>query len=281
MPHYALIGPTGYGSFRFVGRPLAERLGCEVYDSRSPFQLTSAHYRAICTLKADVSSEVRRRCELLVYHPVDHWTSCGRASAMQPADYWRQQFDRNQFDVIVASTVAAAESMRAALPGSVRVEFVPHPANPGVHPGGFDASGPVVYSGLRTFIAGGLAEITAACLAIGRPFVHSSSSNPSTILRGAALVLAPRLPPSDNPLNRVAKPTQKVENAIAAGLPLLATDCPAITLGYPDACVAKAADWLDPAILAGRMRAAIDRGPLLRAPFTLCQHLDEMCRLMA
>ena len=91
------------------------------------------------------------------------------------------------------------------------------------------SDGPVVYSGAKRYIQSELAAIKKACKDLDRRLVLESGKGPPHRLRGASLVLHLRLAPHDTPLNRWCKPQVKLENAAAAGCPVLASGHPSVT----------------------------------------------------
>ncbi len=164
--------------------------------------------------------------------------------------------------------------MREALPDRVRVHLSPHHADPRIHEGWADKDGPVVYAGLRRFAATGLERIRRACALIGKEFVVAGDF---TALRGASLALALRLAPYDTPLYRRCKPQVKIANALAGGLAVVATDCPAATSLYPDV-PAVPVDF-SASQLADAMRHAL-AGKRAGRRYHLGDHLAAMDRVL-
>ncbi len=94
---------------------------------------------------------------------------------------------------------------------------------------------------------------------IGRSIVFDHDHHAWRSLKGASLVLATRLPPYAATLNRIGKPAVKVANAAQAGIPVLATDDPAIISLWPDLAdvcapigdfhhASKVAEWMERAL---------------------------------
>ena len=87
----------------------------------------------------------------------------------------------------------------------------------------------------------------------------------------------PRLAPFNTPLYRYCKPQIKLENAAAAGLPAVATDCPASTSLHPDVVTVPADFSVDE--LAAAMQRAVD-GPGLGPPYTSDDYLRSMATVL-
>jgi hypothetical protein len=215
---------------------------------------------------------LRGRCRRLIFDPLDSFYSARRGG--DAVQYWKSLHDELRFDDIIATSPACQELMRRALPAEVNVHLVPHQCDQRIDERWRDPAGPVVYAGLKSFVASGLGRIEDACRLIGKRFVLASDC---TQLRGASLVLSLRLPPWDDELNRHCKPQIKLENAAAAGLPAVSTDCPAARSRFPRIPVVPT-DFT--AIqLADAMRTAL-AGPGLSRPFRDVDFLEAMRQIL-
>jgi len=256
-----IVGPREYGSYKMRGAPVARRFGFEEFDARRPRRVRpSGRYAIGVALKCPAPETVRRHCDRVVFEPLDLWFGDRGSGNMRPGDWLKRQHNAAPFDDLIASTLPMAEAGERRLPRSVRVHFVPHHADPRVGLDWYDAAGPIVYAGHRDFVAGHRDTIREAGRMIGRDVVLDTSVNAWRALRGAALVLAPRLR-SRSRLNLEGKPTVKLANAAQAGIPALATPDPASAELFFDVRTAAAADWANPVTLAGHLDAALSDKP--------------------
>jgi hypothetical protein len=266
----AVVGSRPFAGVKMRGHVLAKHLGCHVI---SPEQLAGLpHCNTIIAIKSCNPALVRAKCDRLIYDPLDAF--CFSRREVDCTEYWRSKYQELPFDDILATSPACLETMRAALPPQVRVHLVPHQCDHRIREDWRDLSGPVVYVGLRAFIKSGLDRVAEACRMIGKEFVVSQSY---TALKGASLALALRLPPFNSPLYRFCKPQIKLENAAAARLPVVATDCPASISLHPG--IERIPVHFSASELARAMRRAIG-GPGLSNPFTNQQYLAVMDRIL-
>lgn len=265
-----VVGDPRFGGVQMRGRALAKHLGILLLTP--PAALAMPHTGTIIAIKCGAAaSALRQKCDRLIYDPLDDFADLQKDVA--PTEYWRTKHRELAFDDILATSPACYETMRAALPPGCRVHLVPHPCDRRINESWRDADGPVVYAGMSCFIDSGLGRIKEACRMLGKEFVSGSTCD---VLRGASLALALRLPPYNTALNRSCKPQIKLENAAAAGLPVVATDCPA-TLLHPRA-VTVPVDFTAKE-LADAMRRAL-AGPPLVKPFRESQFLATMDRIL-
>jgi len=173
-------------------------------------------------------------------------------------------------DEIIATSPACAETMREALP-SVPVHLAPHHADPAITPG-YNATGHVVYTGAVRYISAEKRAIRASCRMLGRKLVIEAAKHTPTKLQGAGLMLHIRLKPQDTHLNRYCKPQIKLENAAAAGLPVVASDHPCATSLRPEV-VRHAGNWDE------SIRNGLAAEPL-RNPVTLKEHVERLRKIL-
>lgn len=268
---FAVVGDDVFGGVRMRGRTLSEHLGCKIMAAAEiP---ASTRYKTIVAIKRCSNPlEIRRKCDRLVYDPLDVFFNA--PPNIDPIEYWRAKHRQLHFDEIIATSPACFEAMRAALPEKVLVHFVPHACDPKIHEGWWNPSGPIVYSGLSRFIESGLDKIETACRMVGKPLIVGRNCE---VLKGASLALALRLPPYNTELNRRCKPQIKVENALAAGLPIVSTDCPASVSLHPNIQTVPV-EFSAPE-LARAMHAAM-AGRQLQKPYTNAQYLTAMDRIV-
>ncbi len=267
----AVVGDGSFGGVQIRGRVLAKHLGCKLIAPRQVPGM--ARRKTIIAIKRGFDPRaIREKCERLVYDPLDAFFDSH--VGVDPVEYWRAKYRELKFDEIIATSPACYEVMRAALPDFVRVHMVPHQCDPRIDASWRDPTGPVVYAGLGRFIKSGLERIHEACQRIDKRFVMGTSCE---VLRGAALVLALRLPPYNTEIYRRCKPQIKLENAAAAGIPVVATDCPAAISLRPN-IETVSADF-SAAELAKAMRRAMD-GPGLSNPYGDSQYLADIGRIL-
>jgi hypothetical protein len=268
-PHeHVFVGPAAFGAVKMRGCSIAAQLGMPFFEPA-----VKPKSRVIYLVKSAQGYErqIRRSCHVLVYEPLDSWMSdpvladSSHGYTGPTSRYWQSIYERIRFDVLVVSTPSAAADARSALPSGVQVECLPHHADSRVGTW-HDAAGDVVYPGNAQYIADWVDTITSSCASIGRNFRFG---NDLAVMQGAALVLALRLPPSDTPINQLAKPQIKIENAIAAGIPVLASPHACVTSLFPSI-----ATTLFPQTdrLAAEMTAAMARGPEGRRAVSLNDH---------
>ncbi len=268
----AVIGNRKYGGVRMRGEILAQHLGCKFIE---PGQVRGmARRRTVIAIKNDYCAEtIRRRCDRLVFDPLDSFFAENLKT--DPIEYWRSKYSALRFDDIIATSQACFDVMRQALPSHVGVHLVPHQSDSGVRESWMDPDGPVVYAGLSRFVESGLERIQKACQMIGKRFVMGPEVD---VLEGSSLVLSLRLRPYDSELNKYCKPQIKLENAAAAGIPAVSTNCPAAMSRFPNIPTVPV-DFTS-AQLADAMRQALDCN-LTPEPFRDIHYLAAMDRLLS
>ncbi|QDT27613.1 Glycosyl transferase family 2 [Gimesia panareensis] len=268
---FAVVGDRTFGGVEMRGSALSEYLACKLI---APRQVPSmVRRKTIISIKDGFCpATIRGKCDRLIYDPLDVF--CSTKTDIAPVDYWRSQYQRHQFDELIATSPACYEVMRAAVPDHVGVHLVPHQSDSRIEQSWYHPDGPIVYSGLKCFIDSGLDRIKKACRMLGKEFVTGDGCN---ILKGASLALALRLPPFDTALNRHCKPQIKLANAAAAGLPAVSTECPAATSLFPD--IPTVPVQFTAAELAGVMQQAL-AGPALTNPYGDNHYLTAMDRIL-
>jgi hypothetical protein len=265
----AVVGRTGLGGMVMRGDPVAKALGASVLDVK-PFT-PKGHYDVILLVKyhGGFASRVRESCDRLIYDPLDCWGEAERW--VDPVQFWKHKFQELRFNDILATSPACQSLMREAL-SETNIHLAPHHADPAVNPDWHDPTGPIVYAGGSNYVMSGIVQIRRACQRIGREFRIDLNRSALKSLRGCSLMLNPRLPPFDSPLNRYCKPQVKAENCAAAGMRMLASDDPCVT-SWRDVPVATTDEWLDDEKLERRIKAAFDSPPLSN-PVTLQSHVE-------
>lgn len=277
----AFTGRPSLGGVRMRGVDVAEKLGVEFIDVRKlrpsyrfDVLILVKYWVEPITIRGKKQINLARQCcDRLIYDPLDPWSSWEEYKSFVPKKFWKWVYHHLQPDDIIATSPACEKTMKASKQ-PWHVHMLPHHADPQVKPGWHSPMGPVVYAGGERFIRNQLPQIEAACRKLGKQFVINVRNDGWQALRGASLCLHPRLPPHDVELNRHCKPQIKMENAAAAGLPMLATDDPCVTSLRPDIVTWKEGDdW------AERMQAAIEAGPV-RNPVTLKEHSKRIMQVL-
>ncbi len=269
--NYAVVGDRAFGGVDMRGLVLSKYLSCKLVTPKQTQRM--ARRKTIITIKDGFSPTIiREKCDRLIYDPLDVFCSIGTDVA--PVNYWRSQFQRHNFDDLIATSPACYEVMREAVPDHVAVHLVPHQSDSRIEKSWHNPDGPIVYSGLKCFVESGLDRIQKACQLLGKEFIIGDSYD---VLKGASLALALRLPPFDTALNRYCKPQIKLANAAAACLPAVSTECPAATSLYPEITTVPV-NFTVPE-LAGVMQQALE-GPALTNPYSNSDYLMAMDRIL-
>jgi glycosyltransferase involved in cell wall biosynthesis len=270
-----VIGPHSWGSYQVRGRPVAHHLGWKELNTRAKIRLDSDEKFDVClAVKSIAPPVVREQSKRMIFDPMDIWFDNRKEHAKTPAKFLADRFANFPFDELILATIPMKEGAKRGVPASVRTHLVPHHAEPRVGLDWFDPDGPIVYAGSRGFVSPAVSALTTAAKSIGREIVFDYDHHAWKSLKGASLVLAPRVG-SAYRLNREGKPTIKIANASQAGIPCLATNCPAITSLFPDVRTAPASDWIDAKAIGGHLRKALD-DEASAIKFTFEQWLQRM-----
>jgi hypothetical protein len=256
----AVMGPRGYGSWRIRGGPLAAANDWDVLDVSRP---VPRHYDVIWLVKRRLGrplpGNLRQSCDRLILDPLDYWAS---PSSVDPVKCWRQLWHQIPFDDLIATSPACQQVMQEGLYRNIKVHLLPHQCDGRIPAAGwYDPEGPIVYSGSEAYIRPIVPALQNACREIGREFRPDFSQHHSwQNLRGASLVLSLRVGRHDCPFTRFCKPQIKLENAAAAGIPVLCDGHPCQTSLHPDAPMI--GSRLDPPALRDALRHALRCRPL-------------------
>jgi hypothetical protein len=261
-----VIGPASWGSYQMRGKPIAQRFGFDQYNSRAKVDTGDRRYEDCLAVKCDVPPILRRTAKRIFFDPLDKWFGSAREASLSPAQWLANEHGRNKFTDLIAATIPMREAAKRGLRG-VRVHLVPHHADERVGQDWYDPDGPIVYAGMSKFIEPVLRTVRQACKIIGKEFVYNTDHHAWKALEGASLILAPRAGLRTK-LNLMCKPTVKIANAAQAGVPVLATDDPAITTLYQDVRTAPVELWGDAVKLAHLMSQALDDpSPAFKTPY--------------
>lgn len=187
---------------------------------------------------AGYEQTLRAAAARLIFDPLDLFESSKPSAA--PHEFWQWQQRHLRFSDILATSPACFATMEAAVSAD-QIHLTPHHADPRIKNnitlsgcGWYDPRGPVVYCGGLRYIESALPDLQRACGALNRLLVVNTDRDAWKGLRGAALSLHLRMPPFDTPLNRHCKPQVKLENAAAAGVPILCSPDPCVLSLRPD-----------------------------------------------
>lgn len=175
---------------------------------------------------------LRAATSRLIFDPLDMFESTKPTA--QPEEFWAWCRKSLPFDDILATSPACAATMQAAGIPPDRIHLAPHHADSRIENNitlsgcgnWHDPSGPVVYCGGLRYIEWALPALQRACQSLGRALIVNTDRDAWRGLRGAALSLHLRMPPFDTLLNQTCKPQVKLENAAAAGVPILCSPHP-------------------------------------------------------
>ncbi len=266
----AFTGRAGLGGAMMRGKAVSQVLGVPFVETEGVSTQDRIDTLVLVKYWGD-PDELRGKCDRLIFDPLDCWSSFREWLDAEPADFWRWTHRVLRFDEIIATSPACARVMRDALP-RVPVHLAPHHADPAISPSCYAPKGSVVYAGRLRYIESELRSIQKACKRLGRRLVVEKAKWTPTCLEGASLFLHLRLPPTDTPLNRHCKPQVKLENAAAAGLPVLASPDPCVTSLRPGV-TESSDDW------ERGIEAALRSEPLAN-PVSLDEHARTMERIL-
>jgi hypothetical protein len=167
--------------------------------------------------------------------------------------------------------------MQAMSHNDYRIELVPHHYDSSIEPDWYDPSGPVTYVGDPRFIEARRSVIREACDILRLKFQISRDVKD---LRGTGLALALRLGQWQTSLNKKCKPQIKVENAIAAGIPVLITGHPAETSLHPSLVSMTNPNTNCPKKVAASMLEAIAKGVKQETAFSEQNYFDVIRKLI-
>lgn len=227
MQSITFVGHKSLGGARMRGRDVAERLQQRGYDTQfyAWDELPSGKLGTVVIVKYWTPQivELRKRCRLLIGDPLDCFSQT-KPNA-EPADFWRWYYKEVRPDIILSTSPACSETMQDC---GARSVLAPHHADERIGTDWYDPNGPVVYAGGERFLGNELERIYDACNSIGKRFIARYDKDCWQVLKGASLSLCVRYGKERTALNLYCKPTVKVANASRAGIPIYATDDPAI-----------------------------------------------------
>lgn len=269
----AFVGVKGLGGVVMRGQQPAYELGVPCLGLHELKEHGKFDVLILVKYHREYGSLIRKRCNRLIYDPLDCWSSLKHWRHADPVEFWKWTRRELGYDEIIATSPACATVMQEALP-MVKVHMLPHHADRMVGPHWHDPDGPIVYAGGQRFLGDQMLAIEAGCRANLRELIVDIGRACEKSLKGSALCLHPRLAPEDSPLNRWCKPQIKLENCAAAGLPILATKHPCIYSLRPDLC------WIDDGQpWEKNIRRALDSPPLAE-PVTLGQHVESLRKVI-
>ena len=285
MRRVVVFGRARQGGFEMRGRSLAHAFGWKAFDVAErarPREVPTCDVAVLVKYDCGLARKIRNRCGMLIWDPLDCWMKSRHEPG--PYSFFEKEFARVGPDVVVATSTSCAKVMATAAGYQgkrPKVVTIRHHHDPRIRPDWHDPKGGVVYCGGRQYIKKGIKIINKACLMIGRPFRLIDGNGSWVKLKGAGLSLCPRLPPYSGSINRLCKPQVKLENSVAAGIPVLCTDDPCCaSVGHrPEAVTV--AEFMNVQSLYRAMSRTLERGPLdVEIAFTFDEFAHEMKKLV-
>jgi len=271
----AVLGWPGFGAVQMRGMTLCRQFGWEFIDSQSAFS-QRAKWDTIIAIKRHFPNEIRRQCRRLIYDPVDCWAPLDQSI---PSVYWKERHKELCYDEILATSPSCLQVMKEGTPSDVKVHLVKHHCDPRISKGWHNPDGPVVYAGDPVYISSILDKLNSACNLLGRELITCHGKAAWNSIRGASVALAIRAEPFNTLLNRYCKPQVKIENAAAAGVPVLSTNDPCSISSRNGFVTLDPQDCFNETLLANHLNTAIHSNPL-RAPITLQDYLCAMEKIV-
>ncbi len=269
MQEVAFAGVPTLGGVKMRGVAVARALGVPFFDLDELRAVDRVRTLVLVKYHSRHARLIRQKCERLVYDPLDAWSNT-RYHDAQATEFWKWTLKELHFDEIIATSPACAETMRESLP-SLPLHLAPHHADPAITPA-YDAAGPVVYSGAVRYINQEKRAIRSSCQKLGKKLVIEATKHTPRALVAASLMLHVRLKPYETHLNRFCKPQVKLENAAAAGLPIVASNHPCTTSLRPG-IVLHEGNWEE------SIRQGLAATPLCN-PVTLADHVERLGRII-
>ena len=258
-----VAGKFKLGGFEMRGRRLAKIMNWDLVDVSRMGKMPNNKFYDMCYLvKYDLNAgpNLRESCDRFVWDPLDAWMR-SKSNPVYPTKFWQKEWERLRFDDIIATSPScAAEMCEGLVDKGVHVHIVPHHSDQRVNANWYNPNGPIVYVGGQQYIRSGVEAILKASELINRRVVFEYGNTSWKKIKGASLVLTPRLYPFDTPINRTCKPQVKVANALAAGCPVVSTDDPCTKSLY-DIVTGMPQEFYKPNLLVRLLRKAYKAGP--------------------
>lgn len=276
----AVAGPSGYASFKIRAATLAAVNGWDLIDCRRP---PPQRYDTIWLVKRHLSQSpgdlqvIRKACDRLVVDPLDWVASPSRIKDVERL--WSDLAAGIGVDDWIATSPACAKTMAESGP---RVHMLPHQSDHRIAATWHNPDGPIVYAGLKTFIAPALESIKGACEILGRRFVcHMSGYNGWRSLEGAALQICFRMPPHDGPFERNCRSQIKLANSAAGHIPAVCCGTEAERSLWPMVLWAPLEESIkNQKLLAKMLREAMDFQSVPTPAYTLVDFAADARRVV-
>lgn len=211
------------GSYRIRGKLLCKRFGYRDLAGGNSLDQFST-----CIIIKALPNEIPKAYRYLI-DPLDVFIGYRR----EPVNFWISHIRHIEYKLgpgveWVATSESVAQSMRVATRRPIHI--IPHWPDPNVNAVEFNPHGPLYYHGQRTFLPEGCMLWNAIQDATGCQIEAAPFQN----WKPCTGVLSIRHP--YRRINSECKPQIKLANALAAGLPCLCSDLPAVRsllLQYP------------------------------------------------
>ncbi len=254
-----VFGDPAFGGVQLRGVQVAEQMGWEFVPLDQLHQAGRFDFGIVVKYFGHHGQALRNICGRLIYDPLDAWHQ-GNPNVYA---HWWERFEALQPDVVIATSPACEAVMRlSTMPAThlCTVAMIPHQPDARLM-WVRDPQGPIVYDGELAYLGGEWKTIVAAAKRLGLRAKHGTAADRGQRM-GVSLLLHPRLGRTATTINRYCKPQIKLANAAHCGLPVLATDDPAVMTLARTVTVLPVSAWSDIDILEQAMRTAIDAEPV-------------------
>ena len=268
MKDLAFVGRKYLGGVKMRGVEVAQKMGVPFIDNKK-LDPWGKKFDTIILVKYWINDQkwlqtLRNRCHTLIYDPLDSWTQT--RPHYKATAFWKWTQKILKWDRIVATSGSCVASM---IECNKPIHMGLHHADSRIKNDWYDPKGPIVYAGGLRFIASELDNIKPICKKLNRILIVAGGKDCWQSLQGASLVLHPRFSPEDTDLNKHCKPQVKLENSIAAGIPIVATWHPCVFTCRHNV------QNMDPKNDFG-IAEALECGPYLENPFTIDHYIEEI-----
>jgi hypothetical protein len=273
----AVVGSGAGDAYKMRAAIPAQLAGWELVPVGQATRIKHQSYDVVIFVKSGINPMqadcLRRMAKYVVYDPLDGWSQ----DDPNPTEFFSSMGDMIKPDLWLATSPSCQQEIQKAVPGS-SVAMLPHPCDRRSTEFRYDPAGPVIYSGDPRYLGSFQSAIEFSCNFTGRQFI----CRPDPMLHvGASLALALRLPPTDTQINRLCKPQAKVENAIAGGIPVLASHHECTLSLYPSITTIKWDRNTTNSHFVDAMDAALSNKSLLsNIPMTQDRYAAELALLI-
>lgn len=248
----AVFGDPRLGGVQLRGVQLASQLGVPFIPLPLTEPAPQLDVGVMVKYGRGYEVRIREACRFVIYDPLDDWGQ----QDVNPYEHWRRIACILRPTVMIATSPACVAVMKLGrryvdLPP--RLHLIPHAPDTRLN-WHRDKDAPVAYVGDTRYLDGHSLYIINACKKSGRQ-VRFIEEPPVEL--SACLLLHPRLGRSATAINRLCKPQIKLANAARAGIPVLATDDPAVMTLAENVTTLPVGEWSDVDALASAIDQAV------------------------